>query len=89
MSKTTFNKILMCCAFALFVCTAWICVSFAQDIGLTDAQDSFNILPERKRAEVMNDWLEWRLDNIVPELMRREGIDMWLQRGSCLFEHDA
>lgn len=26
----------------------------------------------------MNTWLKWRLDNIVPMLMRREGIDMWL-----------
>ncbi|MEW5900435.1 MAG: M24 family metallopeptidase, partial [Acidobacteriota bacterium] len=23
-------------------------------------------------------WLKWRLDNIIPELMRREGIEMWL-----------
>jgi Xaa-Pro aminopeptidase len=26
----------------------------------------------------MNEILEWRLDNIIPQLMRREGIDMWL-----------
>jgi len=26
----------------------------------------------------MNEWLKWRLDNIIPQLMRREGIDMWL-----------
>ena len=37
-----------------------------------------NILPEKERARVTNDWLKWRLDNILPELMRREGIDMWL-----------
>lgn len=26
----------------------------------------------------MNEWLKWRLDHIIPDLMRREGIDMWL-----------
>ncbi|MCX6223174.1 MAG: M24 family metallopeptidase, partial [Bacteroidia bacterium] len=36
------------------------------------------ILSERERAELINQWLPWRLDHIVPDLMRREGIDMWL-----------
>ena len=40
--------------------------------------DIKNILPERQRAAVVNQWLEWRLENLVPELMRREGIDLWL-----------
>ncbi|MBN1223167.1 MAG: M24 family metallopeptidase [Candidatus Aminicenantes bacterium] len=47
-----------------------------QDAAAVD--DSCNILPLRERADVMNEWLEWRLDNIVPMVMRREGIDMWL-----------
>lgn len=41
-------------------------------------RDIDKILPERQRAEVVNQWLEWRLDNLIPELMRREGIDMWI-----------
>jgi hypothetical protein len=40
--------------------------------------DSKAILPLKNREQLMNDWLKWRLDNIVPELMRREGIDLWL-----------
>jgi Xaa-Pro aminopeptidase len=40
--------------------------------------DSLNILPERERARVMDEWLKWRLENILPDLMRREGIDLWL-----------
>ncbi len=42
------------------------------------AVDSKNILPERERARIMDDWLKWRLENILPGLMRREGIDLWL-----------
>lgn len=36
------------------------------------------ILPLRERAQVMDRWLERRLDAVVPELMRREDIDMWI-----------
>jgi hypothetical protein len=48
----------------------------AQEIA--DVKDSRNILPVKDREELMNEWLKWRLDNIIPELMRREKIDMWL-----------
>jgi len=78
MPKFTSKKIFQFFIFTFFACAVCVCGSFAQDIGLTDAQDSLNILPERQRAEVMNEWLKWRLDNIIPELMQREGIDMWL-----------
>lgn len=36
------------------------------------------ILPLRARAELRNAWLRERLDRILPELMAREGFDMWL-----------
>lgn len=53
-------------------------LGFAEDYGVAAVNDSTKILPERERAWVMNEWLRWRLDNILPKLMRREGIDMWL-----------
>lgn len=36
------------------------------------------ILPLRARAEVRNEWLRQRLDEILPEIMKREGFDMWI-----------
>lgn len=36
------------------------------------------ILPLKERAEVKDRWTEYRLDHLVPELMHREGIDMWV-----------
>lgn len=51
---------------------------FAQDIGTTNVRDIDNILPKKEQAKVMNEILEWRLENIIPDLMRREGIDMWV-----------
>ncbi len=50
----------------------------SQNIGTTAVRDIDNILPEKDRARIMNEILEWRLENIIPQLMRREGIDMWL-----------
>ncbi len=37
-----------------------------------------NILPLRKRAEVQNAWLKERLETVLPEIMEREGFDMWI-----------
>ncbi len=36
------------------------------------------ILSEKDRARVVNEVLEDRFDNLLPNLMRREGIDMWI-----------
>jgi Xaa-Pro aminopeptidase len=40
--------------------------------------DQAAILTLREQAAVYNDWLKTRLDQILPELMRQEGFDMWL-----------
>lgn len=37
-----------------------------------------HILSMQERAEVIDRWTEDKLDHLVPELMRREGIDMWV-----------
>nr|PZN25402.1 MAG: Xaa-Pro aminopeptidase [Chloroflexota bacterium] len=36
------------------------------------------ILPLRQRAELRNAWLRQRLEALLPELMAREGLDMWI-----------
>jgi len=45
-------------------------------LSLQDGRPS--ILSMRDRASVVNNWLKIRLDTVIPELMRREGFDMWL-----------
>ena len=37
-----------------------------------------SILPLRERAEVINRWLTIRLEEVLPEIMRREKFDMWI-----------
>lgn len=36
------------------------------------------ILPLQQRAALQDRWLEERIHSLLPELMRREGIDMWV-----------
>ena len=36
------------------------------------------ILPLRQQAEVVDGWLKARLDSIIPALMAREDMDMWI-----------
>lgn len=36
------------------------------------------ILPVRERAEWVDKMLEYRIDSLLPQLMEREGIDMWI-----------
>ena len=39
------------------------------------------VLPERERARVVDEVLADRLDNLLPALMRRSGLDMWIVIG--------
>jgi Xaa-Pro aminopeptidase len=36
------------------------------------------VLPERKRAEVLDELLNERMENLLPDLMKKSGIDCWL-----------
>lgn len=47
------------------------------------AQDSNvpGVLPMRERAAVQDAWLKARLDTVVPQLMRRDSVDLWIVSG--------
>ena len=49
---------------------------FATSFGF--ASDMPNILSMRERAVVQDRWLDIRLETVMPMLMRREKIDMWV-----------
>ncbi len=40
--------------------------------------DQFKLLSEKERASVVDEILEDRIDNLLPQLMERENLDMWL-----------
>jgi len=39
------------------------------------------ILPLKERAKIVDEWLKERLDKLLPELMLKEGFDMWIVDG--------
>jgi len=60
-------------------------VTAQSDWTIPGVRDIDNILTVRKQADVFNEHLAWRLDNLLPRLMRQEGLDMWLV---VCFEYD-
>lgn len=48
--------------------------------GALFAQNPYipKILPMRERARVIDMWLQERVDTVLPKIMRRSGIDMWI-----------
>ena len=47
-------------------------------LGASQEIEPVKILPLRERAVTIDAWLRQRLDTLVPTLMRREGIDLWI-----------
>ena len=43
-------------------------------------QDSKNILPLRERVKITEKWWGWKYENVLPMVMREQGIDMWIIR---------
>jgi Xaa-Pro aminopeptidase len=71
---------------ALGIFTLTIFLPSAQvDFSMGQGRDIDNILSQRRQAEIYNEVLAWRLDNILPQIMRSEGIDLWLV---ICFEYD-
>ncbi len=67
-------KKIVCLALLGFMAiSAWPQVS-----AVYPGRDIDNVLKLRDRVPVVNEWLEWRLENLLPALLRREGIDMWI-----------
>jgi len=47
-------------------------------VSITINAQNFEILSLKEQAEVRDSWLKERFKQVIPPLMRREGIDMWL-----------
>ncbi len=62
-------------------CLLLVLLSVSLRGGLTAAGSdpaTASILPLRERARLQDDWLSRRLEHLIPELMRRERIDLWI-----------
>jgi len=49
-----------------------------QPYGIESQDDINNVAPIRQQVLKEEEWLRWRKEHIVPVVMRRVGVDMWL-----------
>ncbi len=50
----------------------------AQDVGFSNVDDIGNVALLREQANIMGQWLDWRMKNLLPSMMQKHDIDMWL-----------
>ena len=75
--KNNKNKI----SVRLFACLSFciLCLAACMDLQSRTGKEKIdNIMPLRERAKIQNEWLKWRVENILPSIMRETGIDLWL-----------
>ena len=58
-----------------FLCVAILMIAFLNVKGQSSLDE---ILPVRERSAFIDKVLEYRIDSLLPELMDREGLDMWV-----------
>ena len=49
-----------------------------QPYGIESRDDVNNVAPIRQQILKEEEWLRWRKEHIVPEVMQRVGVDTWL-----------
>jgi hypothetical protein len=62
----------------IFILITFFGVMGAQEYSIESAGDAQNILPLWDQAKFMEKQLKWRQKHVLPEVMRRENVDMWL-----------
>jgi len=68
-----------CLAFALMLVLAILSLSFtAPGQGELTTASGLKVLTLREQADQINAWMTARFETLLPALMRRAGIDMWL-----------
>ena len=68
-------------AFLLIILVVSVSISaqeFSQPYPFVSVNDVGNVATVREQVLKMEEWLKWRKENIVPEVMRRSGVDMWI-----------
>jgi len=68
-----------CCLSAiLMLLAADSAVAQRQQVGFTSVSDADHVLSVRERTRYMDEIVEWRLQHLLPGLMDKHGIDLWL-----------
>ena len=65
-------------SFALLLVT--ISSSFAQVPKAGSGRDAPNFIPMWERVKIMQKFWDWKRENVLPMVMREQGVDMWIIR---------
>ena len=48
--------------------------------GPNAGQDIQKVIPMRERVQIMQHFWDWKKENVLPAIMREQGVDMWIVR---------
>ena len=54
--------------------------TFGQGSALNKGQYIKNIIPMRERVQIEQKFWEWKRENVLPTIMREQGVDLWIIR---------
>jgi Xaa-Pro aminopeptidase len=57
---------------------AGLVLAHLASLSTGQAVEPARVLPLKERAAIVDGWLRHRLETLIPALMRREGIDLWI-----------
>ena len=53
---------------------------YSQDKLSNSGQDIAKYIPMRQRVQIMEGFWKWKMDNILPAVMKEQGVDLWIIR---------
>ena len=72
------NRILWSISLSLILLS--VSITFAQAPTAGSGRDVANFIPMRERVQIMQKFWDWKRENVLPMVMREQGIDMWIIR---------
>lgn len=77
MTKNVLTSIIWLCV-CLSMLAAWAGCKKSTGDEVFSSANFRNIMPVKERAELAESWLRWKKSNFIPEIMREEGVNMWV-----------
>jgi hypothetical protein len=65
---------------SLVLVVSAVSTSSAQAPKAGSGRDAANFIPMRERVKIMQGFWDWKRENLLPVLMREQGVDMWIIR---------
>ncbi len=63
-----------------FVSVLLLAATGVSAVQLTDGQNAQKVIPMRERVQIMQGFWDWKKENVLPMILREQGIDMWIVR---------